>query len=382
MKYFPLIWAALWRKKLRTIFTLLSIVIAFLLFGMLQGVNAAFHQGVASANVNRLIVTSRISLTEPLPVSQMQQIEAIKGITSIAQATWFGAYYQDPKNFIFAVPVDIDRYLKVEPEIQVAADQVEALRHTRDGALVGLVAAKKYGWKIGDRIPLHSTIWTRKSDGQSDWDFQVVGFYDFAGDANQTNGALFNFDYFDEARAFRRGTVGWWIVGLSDPNQSAEIAKTIDALFANSSDETRTQSEKEFAQSFVKQFGDINFIVKAILFAVFFTLLFLTGNTMMQSVRERVPELAVLKTVGYPDGTVLTLVLMESLLLCVSAAAIGLGIARLLFPLLKSVVGEVALPSSVLLAGLGVAVVLAVLTGLPPAWRAKRLDIVDALAGR
>jgi len=382
MKYFPLIWAALWRKKLRTIFTLLSIVIAFLLFGMLQGVNAAFQKGVVDANVNRLIVTSRISLTEALPLSQMQQLEAIKGIAGVAQATWFGAYYQDPKNFIFAVPVDINRYLKVEPEILVAADQVEALRHTRDGVLVGLVAAKKYGWKIGDRIPLHSTIWTRKSDGQSDWDFQVVGFYDFAGDANQTDGALFNFEYFDEARAFRRGTVGWWIVGLRDPNQSAEIARTIDALFANSSDETKTQSEKEFAQSFLKQYGDINFIVKAILFAVFFTLLFLTGNTMMQSVRERVPELAVLKTLGYSDGTVLTLVLVEALLLCVFAAAIGLGLADLLFPLMKSVVGEVGLQASVLLAGFGVAVVLAVLTGLPPAWRAKRLDIVDALAAR
>jgi putative ABC transport system permease protein len=349
---------------------------------MLQGVNAAFQKGVVDANVNRLIVTSRISLTEALPLSQMQQLEAIKGISGVAQATWFGAYYQDPKNFIFAVPVDIDRYLKVEPEIQVAPDQVEALRHTRDGVLVGLVAAKKYGWKIGDRIPLHSTIWTRKSDGQSDWDFQVVGFYDFAGDASQTDGALFNFDYFDEARAFRRGTVGWWIVGLSDPNQSAEIARTIDTLFANSSDETKTQSEKEFAQSFLKQYGDINFIVKAILFAVFFTLLFLTGNTMMQSVRERVPELAVLKTLGYSDGTVLTLVLVESLLLCLLAAAVGLGLADLLFPLMKSVVGEVGLQASVLLGGFGVAVLLAILTGLPPAWRAKRLDIVDALAGR
>ncbi|MDB5986942.1 MAG: transporter permease [Nevskia sp.] len=382
MKFFPLIWSALWRKKLRTIFTLLSIVIAFLLFGMLQGVNAAFQRGVDNANVNRLVVTSRISLTEALPISQMQLLESVKGVAAVAHATWFGAYYQDPKNFIFAAPVEIDRYLKVVPEIKSAPEQLDALRHTRDGILVGLVAAKKYGWKIGDRVPLHSTIWTRKSDGQSDWDFQVVGFYDFTGNASQTDGALFNFDYFDEARAFRRGSVGWWVVSLSDPNQSSQVAAAIDKLFENSADETKTQSEKEFAQSFLKQFGDINFIVKAILFAVFFTLLFLTGNTMMQSVRERVPELAVLKTLGYSDTAVLTLVLVESVLLCLLAAAIGLGIAELLFPLLKSVVGEVRLPPSVLLAGGGVALVLAILTGLPPAWRAKRLDIVDALAGR
>ena len=382
MKYFPLIWAALWRKKTRTIFTLLSIIIAFLLFGMLQGVNAAFKQGVDNANVNRLVVTSRISLTEALPIAQMQQIESVGGVATVAHATWFGAYYQDPKNFIFAVPVDIDRYLKAVPEIQAAPEAIDALRHTRDGILVGLVAAKKYGWKIGDRVPLHSTIWTRKADGQSDWNFEVVGFYDFNGDKNQTDAALFNFDYFDEARAFRRGTVGWWVVSLKDPNQSAELAGAIDKLFLNSADETKTQSEKEFAQSFLKQFGDINFIVKAILFAVFFTLLFLTGNTMMQSVRERIPELAVLKTLGYSDLGVLTLVLVESVLLCLVAAALGLGAAELLFPLLKSVVGEVRLPGSVLVAGTVVALVLAVATGLPPAWRAKRLNIVDALAGR
>jgi putative ABC transport system permease protein len=377
-----LIWATLWRKKTRTIFTILSILIAFLLFGMLQGVNAAFQQSVNSANVNRLIVSSKISLTEPLPFAQMSQIENVSGVTHVAPETWFGGYYQEPKNFVFALPTDIDRYLAAVPEISVAPDQLDALKRTRTGMLVGTVAARKYGWKIGDRVPLHSTIWTRKDDGTSDWALDVVGFYATTGDPNQTDGVIFNYSYFDEARAFARGTVGWWSVSVKDPNQSASIATEIDKLFENSTDETKTQSEKEFTQGFLKQYGDINFIVKAILGAVFFTLLFLTGNTMMQSVRERIPELAVLKTLGFTDAKVTALVLAESILLCVMAAALGLLAARGLFPLLKSVVGEAGLPGSVIVSGAVVALLLALATGLPPAWRARRLVIVDALAGR
>jgi putative ABC transport system permease protein len=382
MKYFPLIWASLWRKKTRTVFTLLSILIAFLLFGMLQGVNAAFQQSVTSANVNRLIVSSRISLTEPLPIAQLSQIENVPGVTHVAYAVWFGAYYQDPKNFLFVLPTDIDRYMATIPEVKVAPDQVEALKRNRTGVLIGLEAAKKYGWKIGDRVPLHSTIWTRKDDGTSDWTFDVVGFYDFAGDPRQTDGAIFNYSYFDEGRGFARGTIGWWIVSVGDPNQSASVAAAIDKQFENSTDETKTQSEKEFAQGFLKQYGDINFIVKAILGAVFFTLLFLTGNTMMQSVRERIPELAVLKTLGFTDTQVTLLVLAESVLLCVMAAALGLLAARGLFPIVKSVVGSASLPNSVIATGAVVALLLALATGLPPAWRARRLVIVDALAGR
>ncbi|WP_428309921.1 ABC transporter permease [Hydrocarboniphaga sp.] len=379
MKYFPFVWSTLWRKKARTIFTLLSIIIAFLLFGMLQGVNAAFQHGVDNANVNRLIVSSRISLTEPLPLSQMQQIATVDGVAHVTYAVWFGAYYQEQKNFIFAVPTEIDSYMATVPEVKVAPDQVDALKRNRSGILIGVEAAKKYGWKIGDRVPLHSTIWTRKADGQSDWTFDVVGIYDFTGDPRQTDGAIFNYSYFDEARAFGRGTVGWWIVNVKDPNRSGEIAKAIDKQFENSADETKSQSEKEFGQSFLKQYGDINFIVHAILGAVFFTLLFLTGNTMMQSVRERIPELAVLKTLGFSDNTVLGLVFAESLMLCGLAAAIGLGIAQLLFPGLKDTIGVATLPGSVLLTGAGVALLLALVTGLPPALSASRLNIVDAL---
>jgi putative ABC transport system permease protein len=379
MKFFPLLWATLWRKKVRTIFTLLSIVIAFLLFGMLQGVNAAFHSNIDSANINRLIVSSRISLTQPLPLSQMQQMDALPGVAHVTYAVWFDARYQEQKNFLFAVPTDIDRYMATIPEVKVAPDQVEALKRNRAGMLIGKVAAQKYGFKIGDRVPLHSNIWTRKADGQSDWAFDVVGFYDFTGDPSQTDGAIFNYSYFDEARGFGNGTIGWWIVSVKDPNQSAAVAKAIDKLFENSSDETKSQSEKEFAQGFMKQFGDINFIVTSILGAVFFTLLFLTGNTMMQSVRERIPEMAVLKTLGFSNGQVLTLVFAESLLLCLIAAALGLAVAQMIFPLIASKIGAAQLPLRVLVSGGIISVLLALVTGLPPALTASRLNIVDAL---
>ena len=381
MKYFPLLWATLWRKKARTLFTLASMIIAFLLFGMLQGVNAAFIESVERANVNRLIVTSNISLTEMLPMSQLAQIESVPGVAVVAYASWFGSWYQEPKNFVFAQPVDIDRHVRAVPEMVIAPAHVDALKRVRDGLIVGVELMNKNRWKIGERIPLNSTIWA-KQDGSSTWSFEIVGTYDVPSDRAQTNGALFNHSYFDEGRALAKSRVGWWVIQVRDPNDSARVAAAVDARFANSPDETKTQSEKEFSASFLKQFGDINFIANSILGAVFFTLLFLTGNTMMQSVRERIPELAVLKTLGFSDTRVTLLVLAESLLLCLTAAVAGLAIARALFPLLKDVIGVVQLPNSVIASGLLVAVVLALATGGVPAWRAKRLVIVDALAGR
>jgi putative ABC transport system permease protein len=381
MKYFPLIWAGLWRKRTRTIFTLLSIITAFLLFGLLQGVNAAFSRGVAGANVDRLYVQSRISFTEPLPFADLPQIEAVPGVAGVAYASWFGTYYQDPKNFVFSFPGDMERYFSVYSELKLPHDQFDALIHTRTGAVIGRQLAEKYGWKIGDKVPLHSTIWVQKG-GTSDWTFDIVGIYDNVDDPGRSNQFMFNHSYFDEARTFSKGMVGWYIVRLADPSRAVEVAAAIDHLFANSTYETKTVTEKENAQSFLKQIGDINFIVDAIVGAVLFTLLFLTGNMMMQSVRERTPEFAVLKTLGFSDQGVLALVLGESLLLCLVAAAIGLAIATAIFPMLKGVIGVVSLPVVVIFIGLGIAVFLALASGLPPAWRAKRLNIVDALAGR
>jgi putative ABC transport system permease protein len=380
MKYFPLVWAALWRKTARTIFTLLGVLTAFLLFGMGQGVNSAFSHAVDNANVNRLIVTSNIALTELLPFGYLQQIESVPGVSLVSHDTWFGSYYQEENNLIFSFPVDPTREWDMFPERKIPKDQVDALIHTRTGAVVGAELAKKYGWKIGDRVPLHSTIWT-KADRTSDWAFDIVGIYHQPDDPSQEQMFLFNYDYFDEGRTFAKGKVGWFTVQVKDPSQSAQVAAAIDKLFANSTDETHTVTEKEFQQAFIKQIADINYIVIRILFAVFFSLLFATGTTMMQSVRERVPELAVMKTMGYSDTTVLMLVLAESLILWLVGAAAGLLLAEAIFPSLKDQLGLVSLPGSVILAGAVLAVVLALATGLLPAWRAKRLDIVEALRG-
>jgi putative ABC transport system permease protein len=379
MKFIPLIWAMLWRKKVRTSLTLLSIMIAFLLFGMLQGVNSAFKQTIERSNVNRLVVTNRISITESLPYAYMQQIEALPGVERVSHESWFGPYYQDPKNFIAAFPVEPEREFPAHPEYLLPKDQLAALEHTRDGAVVGANLAKKYGWKIGDRIPLHSTIWVKAADGNSDWDFTIVGIYHDPADSSREDAMFFNYKYFDEARSFAKGTVGWYIVVVKDPSQSAQVAKEIDDHFANSSDETKTQTEKEFQQSFMKQIGDINLIVTYILFAVFFALLFAVGSTVMQAVREQVPELAVLKTLGFSDTRMLVLVLVQSLTLCVAAALLGLGIAELLFPALRNTLGVVKLPASVIAEGVLMSALLAVATGIVPAWRAKRLVIVEAL---
>ncbi|HZR36274.1 MAG TPA: ABC transporter permease [Nevskia sp.] len=378
MKYLPLLWAALWRKKARTIFTIVGIALTFLLFGMGKGVDSAFNHAVDNANVNRLIVTSKIALTESLPYSYLNQIASVPGVAHVAHATWFGPYYQDPKNFVFSFPVDPELDQPVFPERELPKEQYEAFLHTRSGAIVGGQLAEKYGWKIGDRVPLHSTIWTR-GDRSSDWTFDVVGIYHVPKDPSQESMFLFNYSYFDEARSFGKGTVGWYTVMVRDPAQSAQVAAAIDKLFANSANETKTETEKEFQQAFIKQIADINYIVDRILFAVFFALIFATGTTMLQSVRERVPELAVMKTLGFSDTGVLSLVLAESLLLWIFSAAAGLGLAALIFPALKDVLGLVRLPPEVLAAGAALTVLLSLVTGLLPAWRAKRLDIIEAL---
>ena len=382
MKYLPLVWAGLWRKKTRTILTFLSIIAAFLLFGLLQGVNAAFQNGVEGANVNRLYVQSKIHFTEPLPYAYLTQLEAVKGVSKVGYATWFGAYYQDPHEFMPSFPVDPATYFALYPELKMPKDQLDAFVKTRTGMVVSQELAKKYNWKIGDHIPLKSAIYTKKADDNSDWAFDLVGIFDTGEAKGFMPSVLLNYSYFDEARARGRGMIGWYIVQIADPNQAAAIIQTIDKLFENSTWETKSQTEKENAQSFLKQQGDINLIITLIIGAVFFTLLFLTGNTMMQSVGERIPEFAVLKTLGYSGSGVTALILSESLLLCLLAALVGLAGAWALFPLMQGFIGVATLPAGVIALGVAAAILMAFATGTPPAWRLQRLKLVDALAGR
>jgi putative ABC transport system permease protein len=387
MKFFPLIWATLWRKKTRTLFTLLSVIIAFLLFGMLETVDYAFsHPSSGVTGADKLVTTNKYSITLSLPFSDVQQIRSVPGVAAVTWISWFGAYYQEPKNFIFALPVDTDSYFNVHKgEFVVSDAQMQAYRNTRTGALLNDALMKKFGWKVGDKVPLHSTIWTKKSDGSLDWTFDIVGSFSVKDETQaraQASSLLFHYELFDEGRSFGKGQVGWFEERVGDPSQASAISGRIDAFFANSPNETKTQLANDFTTAFIKQLGDIGFVLRAILGAVFFTLLFLTGNTMMQSVRERIPELAILKTLGFGDGMVLGLVLAEALLLCVIAAVIGLGLSYAALPIIRQGLQGVELSPKALIPGIGAAVLLALIVGMPPALRAMRLNIVDALADK
>jgi putative ABC transport system permease protein len=389
MKYFHLVWAALFRRKTRTVFTLLSVLAAFLLFGMLDAVRTAFNAPPSAAGVSRLVVSSRISIIQPLPSSLEPRIKAIPGVKDVAFANWFGGYYQEPKNqnLMFQIAVN-PTYLDAYPELVVPPEQRKAFNETRTGALIGEAAAKALGIKLGDKIPIKGSIFTNKASGDTTWTFDIVGIFR-AGEEKQRgleNQMLFRYDYFDEGRTFGNGTVGWYITRVDDPNQSEKIAAAIDALSANSDHETKTQTEQAFNLAFVKQLGDIGLIVGAIMAAVFFTLILLTGNTMAQAVRERIPELAVLKTIGFSSKSVLALVLAEAILLIVLGGVLGLLLAQVLLPAVNAGSGGRMNfpPIGARTWSLGIVLMLAIglVVGVLPALRGMRLRIVDALAGR
>jgi putative ABC transport system permease protein len=381
MKFFPLVWSGLWRKKARTIFTLLSIVIAFLLFGLLQGVNAWLNAFGTGSNANRLYVVSRVSQVQPLPSAYLHQIETVPGIRQSTYVAGISGFYQEKSNNLLALATDVQRFFDLYPDWKIAPEQLAAMSRTRAGAIVAAPLMRAFGWKIGDRLPLRTSV--MKQDGSADWDFEIVGTYDVPTSPAEANRILVNYAYFDEARRLERGTAWAFVVAVDDPTRSAQVCAAVDALFVNSAHETATQDEKAYVQGQLRELGDVSLMANAIVAAVLFTLLFLTGNTMMQSVRERTPELAILKTIGFSDRSVTVLVLIESVLLCVLAASLGLAAAAAVFPVTAAlgIVGA-ALPIRVVALGLAIAVGLALASGLPPAWRAQRLVIVDALAGR
>jgi putative ABC transport system permease protein len=388
MKYMHLIWAALFRRKSRTFLTLVSILAAFLLFGMLDATRAAFDSGDSVIGVDRLITTSRYSIIQSLPASLQTRMVAIPGVKSVGYANWFGGIYQDPKNFVLSFAVS-DNYLDIYHEMELPADQRKAYETTRTGAIVGDALAKRFGWKVGDKIPLQSTIFPQRS-GDKTWPFDIVGIYTPAkGAANGTDQQFFfHHKYFEDANAFHSigTTVGWYVVKLTSADKADSVAKAIDALSANSDHETKTQTEQAFNASFAKQLGDIGLIVSAIMGAVFFTLILLTGNTMAQAVRERTNELAVLKTIGFSSQSVLGMVLAEGILLLVLGGVLGLALAGVVVPIVaKGSGGMLNLPpigASTWILGLVLMVVIGALVGALPAIRAMRLNIVDALAGR
>ena len=386
MRYLPLLWAGLFRKKTRTILTLLSVFVAFLLFGLLHAVTVAFESGADSADAKRLLTTARYSIIEPLPLSYLRRLEQVPGVVGVAYADWFGAKYQNESNAFPVFAVEPRRYLDMYPEFMLAHAQRESFIKTRTGAVAGRRLVDRFGWRLGQKLPISSEIYP-KADGNMHWEFDLVGILDADDPAvrGNTDMVLINVAYFDEARQSNKGRTGWYIERIADPAQAQAISAAIDALFMNSPDETKTQPEKEFAIGFAKQVGDIGALVMRILAAVFFTILLLTGNTMAQSIRERVPELAILKTIGFSDGKVTILVLAEAVVMLLLGSGLGLLATTSLLPALNGATGGRFPPlfvhGNTWLVALGIAVALALAIGLPPALRARRLKIIEALAG-
>ena len=382
-KYFPLVWGGLMRKKTRTTFTLLALMAAFVLIGLLQAVNSVLSGGAGFLGVNRLITQAKTSFTQPLPMRMLPQIEAVPGVNFVSHSQFFGGVYQDARNFFPQFAVNPQRLFDTYPEWVLPESQRRAFISTQDGAIAGKLLADKYGWKVGDMIPLTSFIWT-KADGSRVWEWRLVGIFDGRDEewSKRANLMYLSYGQFDEARvAGAKGLAGVFVVSVADPMQSERIAAQIDRKFENSADETKSQSEQEFQLGFLKQLGNIGFILNAISGAVFFTILILTGYTMSQAVRERVPELAVLKCLGFTDRTVLALVLAEALLLCLLGALLGMLLASLISLGIPPEYPISTNPGVWLFAG-GAAVFLALAVGLPPALHAMRIRIVDALAGR
>ncbi len=381
MKFLHLIWSNLKRKKLRTLLTLLSILVAFLLFGYLVAIRQAFNAGVSVAGADRLVVRHKVTLAMLLPESYGARIAQIQGVSEVAHATWFGGVYQKPSNFFPQMPVVPEKYLSLYPEFILSPEAKAAWVKTRTGAVAGRKTADRFGWKVGDRIPIQATIWT-KQDGNKTWEFDLVGIYDGAKQETDTTQLLFHYDYFEEARSHSKGEVGWYIVRVADPSRSAEIAAQIENEFANSSFETKAETEKAFVQAFAKQIGDIGKIMVAILSAVFFTILLVAGNTMSQTVRERIEELGVLKAMGFNSQQVLGLVLAESCFMAILGGFTGLGIAWLLIARGDPTNGALPIfffPTRDLLIGVSLTIILGLATGILPAWQAMRLRIADAL---
>lgn len=384
MKFLPLIWRNLMRRKVRTFATFMSIMLAFILFGVLMAVRAAFSMGVDVAGADRLMTIHKVSIIQFLPFSYGERIRAVNGVTDVSYAVWFGGYYQDSTNFIANMAVDPESWLRIYTEFELPEEQKAAWIKNRTGAVVGIDTARKFGWKVGDRVPLISPIF-RKPDGTA-WDFTIDGIYDSQKKGVDKTQLFFHWDYLNETfrdSGFLDSQVGWYVIKVADPARSDVLAKQVDALFANSPTETKTATEKAFASDWAKQVGDIGSIVIAITTVVLFLILFVAGNAVAQSIRERINELGVMKTLGFSDSRILALVLAESFAIAVIGGGLGLALSWTAIAAIGDPTNGFLpifhFPARDLVAGTVLVVALGLATGLLPALQAQRLKIVDAL---
>jgi putative ABC transport system permease protein len=380
MKYLPLLWANLNRKRLRTSLTLASIVIAFLLFGMLRALQTALTGSADLAGVDRLITMHKVSFIQSLPLSYLNRIRGVEGVRAAGSSSWFGGIYQEDRNQLAVFATEPENFFELYTEYDLPADQREAWFADRASAIVGFGLAEKFGWKVGQIIPVRSNIFTKK-DGGNVWEMKIAGIYKASNGDN--NSIYFHYDYFNESRSFGRDQIGMVAVRLKDANQAGAISKKIDAMFANSSTETKTNTERAFMQSFANQMGNIGALVTAVASAVFFTMLLVTANTMGQSIRERINEIAVMKTLGFSSFAVTALVFGEALLVTAIGGLIGLGLAAMLSGMISKVMSNffpvLGLGAGTYIGGVILVLVLGSLAAALPSAQAWRLKIVDAL---
>ena len=373
----------LFRRKLRAGLMTVSILAAFAIFGVLGSVERSFYAGQEVAAADRLVVVNKINFTQPLPIAYYDRVRAVEGVQQVAHLNWFGGYYQDPKNFLIVIAVEPATYMDVySDQIDIPPEARQAFVHERTGALVGAVMAEKWGWKLGDHVPIASNIFTQKNGSRS-WDFSIVGIVTGKKPEVDTNFMVFQYKYFDETRSFGKDEIGWMVLRTASPVLNDGVVKTIDQMFANSSYETATDTEKAFNKAFIAQFGNIALIVILVVGAAFATILMIVGNTMMMSVRERTREIGVLKALGFSGGRILRLVLGESVLLALIGGLPGLGLAALFIVSVRAsltgLLPHITVSPDIALAGLALMVVLGIVTGLIPALSAMRLKTAAAL---
>lgn len=380
MKFLPLLWKNLWRRKVRTIFTIGSLFVAFVLFGILMTIRTAFSFGVDIAGLDRLVLIHKVSLIMPLPVSYQARLQTTPGVEVATHNTWFGGVYQDPSNFFAQIALDPEPFMKIYPEYKLPPEQMAAWLADRQGAVVGVDLANRFGWKIGDRIPIQATIWQPKGGGLT-WEFNIAGIYDGEQGVDKTQ-FFFRYDYLDENRAGGEGMVGWYVVKIADASQATAMGATFDGMFANSSAETKTTTEKGFVEGFANQVGDIGAIMISILIAVLFSFLVVAANTMAQSVRERTSEIAVLKTLGFSGVSILLMVLGESILIAGLGGGLGLFAAWQFVQQGDPTGGMLpifVLPARDVVVGVGLILLMGLVAGVLPALSAMHLKITDGL---
>ncbi len=381
MKFLPLLWSGIWRKPVRTALIFLQVCVVFALFGVLQGMKTGMDRAIANTRADVLYVGPAVYGGAPLPIGELSRLQSIPGVQTVSFNYGMLTFYQKPTQpvYVLAIPPS-DLFRTLDPEaFTVQPKDLEALRKTRTGVLITADIGKKYGWRIGDKIPLTSS--TLQTNGSATWTFDVVGMVTFR-NTDQTSWVFANYYYVDEARALNRGTVGHFYAIASDPTQAAAVSDAIDRAFANSASPTRTASFRELSQQQMQSLGDLNFAIRSILSAVLLALVFSTATMMMQTVRERTPELAVLKTLGFGNWTVFLLFAAESLLVCIAASLAGLALAWIAFPLAAKYIPGLSMPMVVVAFGILGAVLVALISVSVPGLRAARLNIVDALAGR